>query len=244
MKTNTQVELTGVGVYFLKPRKTRSLVNEQALPGDIAQHQRKDWALTSIDLSSTPGETIGILGRNGAGKTTLLRILEGTLMPDVGKCTATAKPVSMSSLMSGFHGPSSVLENVKTLGRLRGVPAKDAKAFALEVAEFAGLSEKIYHPHKSLSTGMKARLGFSFAHIFEPDVLLIDEGFANGDLWFREKSQKSIARYLASGKTIFMTSHSEKFLTATCSRGLVLKDGKLLFDGPINQAVEVYRTKG
>jgi ABC-type polysaccharide/polyol phosphate transport system ATPase subunit len=197
-----------------------------------------------VNFSVEKGETIAVLGRNGAGKTTLMRVLEGSLLPDRGSCETRTKPISMSSLMTGFHSHSSVLGNLKSLGQLRGLRLRELNDFALEVVAFAGLADKTHHPYKVLSAGMKARLGFSFAHIFEPDILLIDEGFANGDRWFLDKSQKSISRYLASGKTVVMTSHSERLLKETCSRGIVLKGGELLFDGPIDPAFEVYHTDG
>jgi ABC-type polysaccharide/polyol phosphate transport system ATPase subunit len=197
-----------------------------------------------VSLSVFEGETVALLGRNGAGKTTLLRILEGSLVPDHGSCFTAVKPESMNSLTSGFQGYSSVLNNTISLGRLRGVRPGEVRDFANEVIAFAGLDDKANHLYRSLSTGMKSRLGFSFAHIFDPKILLIDEGFANGDRWFRDKAQKVISRYLASGKTVIMTSHSEKILRESCTRGVVLSGGTVLFDGPIAEAFEIYHSDG
>jgi ABC-2 type transport system ATP-binding protein len=239
-----EIALTKVGIYFSRPRRTGE--KDQGRPQKLSSEidSKKQWALQDITFSAASGETIAILGRNGAGKTTLLRILEGSLLPDKGRFVSSTKPVSMNSLMSGFDGDTTVFRNLRILGRLRGISRGDLNEFAFEIIEFAGLVEKCNHPYKVLSTGMKARLGFSFAHIFQPEVLLIDEGLANGDRWFKEKSEKSLARYLASGKTIFMTGHSESLIRQTCSRGLILKQGKLLFDGPIQEAFETYHKMG
>jgi ABC-type polysaccharide/polyol phosphate transport system ATPase subunit len=239
-----QINLEQVGVYFRTPRDSRLHDKNHFRLANWSTRNDKEWALLNVSLSFEAGETVAVLGRNGAGKTTLLNVLEGQLIPDKGTCFTSVKPYSMRSLMSGFHNHSSVRENTITLGRLRGVGYADAKEFASEVIKFAGLVEKANHPYGSLSTGMKARLGFSFAHIFEPEILLIDEGLANGDRWFRDQSQNSISRYLGSGKTILMTGHSERLLRQTCARGIVLTQGQILFDGPIDRALKFYHSKG
>ena len=243
--TNTaQIELINVGVFFTRPRKGGESVIPTFSTSAFRLPQKKEWVLREISLSASAGEIIAVLGRNGAGKTTLLRVLEGALLPDRGVIKSAIKPVSMSSLMSGFIGNMSVLANVRTLGHVRGISIRDLAGFSREVIEFAGLLEKSNHAYRSLSTGMKARLGFAFAHIFEPEILLIDEGFSNGDRWFREKSQKALQRYLTSGKTVFITGHSETILRQACSRGIVIENGILIFDGPVSKAFEKYHSIG
>jgi ABC-type polysaccharide/polyol phosphate transport system ATPase subunit len=241
---HSQIVVFELGVHFFRPRKSRVTTQGKDLVKSGVKIMRKEWAIQGVSFSVEKGETVAILGRNGAGKTTLMRILEGSLLPDQGSFRSDTKPVSMSSLMTGFHGHSTVLGNLKSLGRLRGIRQSDLTEFAVEVINFAGLEEKMHHKYKTLSTGMKARLGFSFAHIFDPEILLIDEGFANGDRWFLEKSQKAMSRYLASGKTVIMTSHSEKLLKDTCSRGILLRRGQVAFDGSIQEALKNYHAEG
>ena len=242
--SQSKIRVWNLGLYFHRPRKSRWPTFDTSAPDEFVRLDRKEWVLKGINLSVDKGETIAVLGRNGAGKTTLMRVLEGSLLPDRGSCVTDTRPISMSSLMTGFDGQSSVVDNLKSLGHLRGLRSRDLDEFAREVIDFAGLVDKTHHPYKMLSTGMKSRLGFSFAHIFEPDILLVDEGFANGDRWFVDKSQKSISRYLSSGKTVLMTSHSEKLLKETCSRGVVLKRGRVVFDGPIDKAFVAYYSDG
>jgi len=159
-------------------------------PGKLFSTPTEVVGLRNVNLRVGRGEAVGLIGENGSGKTTLLKIMSGALTPSSGKVMAPFKPRLIS--LSGLQLPNlSVLENTELMLRAHGRDAREATREALELIELAELGEKTYLPYNTLSTGMRARLGFFLATINQPEVLLMDEMLSVADGRFRAKAEKT-----------------------------------------------------
>ena len=192
------------------------------------QFHRPVHALKDIDFSIEPGQCIGLLGGNGAGKSTLLKILTGTTFPSAGSYTVRGRVASLLELGAGFHMDFTGRENIFMNAAMMGLSRKETQAKYEEILEFSELEEFIDAPLRTYSSGMMARLGFSVAVAVEPDVLIIDEILAVGDMHFQRKCVDRIWRYKHSGKTLFFCSHSLYDIRQICDRALWMRDGQMV----------------
>ena len=166
------------------------------------------YALNHVNFSVNKGEVLGIIGRNGAGKSTLLKIIAGVIKPTEGSIVRTGSIAPLIELGAGFNGELTGLENIKLNGLLLGYSKKFIEEKTDEIVEFSDLGKFIHTPLKNYSSGMKARLGFSIATIVKPDILIVDEVLAVGDLKFKEKSERKIRSMMEDGTTVLFVSHS------------------------------------
>ena len=195
------------------------------------------WALRDIDLEVGEGETLGVLGRNGAGKTTLLRLLAGVTRPTTGRVTIRGRIAPLISVGVGFNREMSGRENVFVNGMLLGLTEDEIRSRFDDIVEFAELQEFIDVPVKFYSTGMYMRLGFSVAIHVDPQVLLVDEVLAVGDLTFQLKCVERMQQLRASGMTIVLVSHAPSAVRMLCPRAVVMRRGEIVFDGDSAAAV-------
>jgi ABC-type polysaccharide/polyol phosphate transport system ATPase subunit len=195
------------------------------------------WALRHVGFEVADGETIGVLGRNGAGKSTLLRMLAGVTQPTEGSIRVAGRIAPLISVGVGFHKEMSGRENVLVNGMLLGLTPADIKERFDDIVAFAELDEFIDTPVKFYSSGMFMRLGFSVAVHSQPDVLLVDEVLAVGDLAFQFKCFDRRRELQARGTTIVIVSHSVTAIQLLCPRAIVMRRGELVFDGPAMEAV-------
>lgn len=235
---STAIELTGVGKRYQKLDE-RAAVLRSVLPFSGAT-RRNFWALREIDLSAEHGECIGVLGPNGAGKTTLLRLLAGVTQPSEGLVDVRGRIAPLIALGVGFHQEMSGRENAIVNGMLLGLSARQVSARLEQIVEFAELSEFIDTPVKFYSSGMSMRLGFSVIMHTEPRVLLIDEILAVGDAGFQFKCFDRLRAFQQAGAAIVIVSHSMEMLRQLCDRGIVLRNGRIRYDGDIEQAIGLY----
>jgi ABC-type polysaccharide/polyol phosphate transport system ATPase subunit len=195
------------------------------------------WALRDINASIAPGETVGVLGRNGAGKTTLLRLLAGVTRPSAGTVTVRGRVAPLISVGVGFHPEMTGRENVQVNGMLLGLTRAEVAERFDDIVAFAELPDVIDTPVKFYSSGMFMRLGFAVAVHVEPQVLLVDEVLAVGDIAFQLKCFERMRALQSGGATIVLVSHSMHAIRLLCPRVLLLRDGELDLDGDSEAAI-------
>jgi len=197
-------------------------------------------ALDTITFDLYKGETLGVVGRNGAGKSTLLKLLSGIISPDEGHVSSNVGQVMMLSLQAGFLPYMTGEENSMLNGMLLGAERSYLKKMMPNIREYSGLGNKFYEPISTYSTGMKARLGFSIAITVVPDVMMIDEVMGVGDEDFRQKSNLHLREYIASNKTVVLTSHNAATIRQLCDRVIWLRGGELVEIGDANIVIDRY----
>lgn len=196
--------------------------------------------LNDISFNLKKGEVVGILGRNGAGKSTLLKIISGIYFPTSGSVKVDGTIASLIELGAGFENELTGRENIYLKGFLMGLSEEYINDHLADIIDFADIGEYIDMPLRTYSSGMRARIGFALAVYTQPDILIIDEVFAVGDKNFQKKSRAKTEELLKSGKTVLFVSHSEDLIKAFCTRVMYLKDGKIVFDGEIEQGIKMY----
>ena len=211
-------------------------------PGSWRSRRRTDHlALRDIDLRLAPGETVGVLGHNGAGKTTLLRVLGGVTAPSAGTVRVVGRIVPLISIGVGFHNELSGHENVAVNGSLLGLDRATVADRRDEIVAFSELADDVLAtPVKLWSSGMQMRLAFAVAMHVDPDVLLVDEVMAVGDMAFQLKCLERMKQLQARGTAIVLVSHSVHAVRLLAPRTVVLDQGALGFDGPSDEAVAAY----
>lgn len=202
------------------------------------------WALQDINFEVKKGEVLGIIGKNGAGKSTLLKLLSKVTSPTTGAIKSKGRIASLLEVGTGFHPEMTGRENIYMNGTIMGMSRQEISAKLDEIVEFAGISRYIDTPVKRYSSGMTVRLGFSIAAHLEPEILIVDEVLAVGDAEFQKKAigkMQDVSK--GEGRTVLFVSHNMASVRALCSRGLILENGKVFFDGNIDEVIEMYLKK-
>jgi lipopolysaccharide transport system ATP-binding protein len=181
------------------------------------------WALKDVSFEVKPGETLGIIGRNGAGKSTTLKLLTRILKPTCGRSEVRGRVGALIEVAAGFHPDLTGRENVFLQGAIMGMRRHQIQRHFDEIVDFAGVSEFIDTQVKRYSSGMQARLGFSVAAHLDPEVLLIDEVLAVGDLSFQQKCYARLREFRQSGIAIAFVSHNMQAISMLCDRVLYLR---------------------
>jgi ABC-type polysaccharide/polyol phosphate transport system ATPase subunit len=199
------------------------------------------WALRSLSFELKQGESLGVIGVNGSGKTTLLKMLQGLIKPSKGTITVRGQVGALISLGAGFQPILSGRENIYINAAILGVSKRDVNRRLNDIIEFAGIGDFIDAPVRGYSSGMKARLGFSIAtNLVEPDVLLIDEVLAAGDMAFKYKCMERMKEVISSGATIVFVSHSIRQVERLCQKTLLLNKGIVEAIGPSLEVCQRY----
>ncbi|MBD0833084.1 ABC transporter ATP-binding protein [Aestuariibaculum sediminum] len=197
------------------------------------------WAVKDVSFELRRGECLGLIGHNGAGKSTLLKILNGLINPDAGKVTIKGRVGSLIELGAGFNPILSGRENIYNNGAIIGLTRQEIDSKLEEIIDFAEIHEFIDMPVQHYSSGMKVRLGFAVAAQMKPDVLIIDEVLAVGDVGFRAKCFNVMSE-LAKSCAIIFVSHSMPLIGRICTTGILLKNGVIVEHGDINQVIYEY----
>ncbi len=198
------------------------------------------FALNNIFFDVKPGEVVGIIGRNGAGKTTLLKILSRITPPTSGSIELNGRIGSLLEVGTGFHPELTGRENVFFNGAILGMKKQEIKAKFDEIVDFSGVQDFINTPVKRYSGGMRLRLAFAVAAHLDPEILLIDEVLAVGDMGFQEKCIAKVGDVAKQGRTILFVSHNMQAIMALCSRVIVINNGEIYFDGETKEGIEKY----
>ena len=225
--------------YRIYDRPWHKLRDAMGLSG--RKSYREFWALDDVSFELESGQTLGVIGQNGSGKSTLLQILAGIMFQSRGECFVNGKISALLELGSGFNPEFTGRENVFMNGAILGLDSRQmAKRFDA-VAEFAGIGDFMDQPVKTYSSGMFMRLAFAVAVSVDPDILLVDEALAVGDLIFQHRCMHRMNYLRNSGKTIVLVTHDLDAVTKFCDRALLLDEGKLLEDGKADIVVQKYR---
>ena len=200
------------------------------------------WALKNISFELKQGETLGIIGHNGAGKTTLLKLISGLLYPTTGNIQINGKLNALISLGIGFNPVLTGRENIFVCGTIMGYPIDLIKSKFDDIVSFSELEDFIDSPIKNYSSGMMARLGFSIAVSIEPQILLVDEILAVGDLNFAIKCYRRINEFRSGGGSIILVSHSPYSIRANCNRVLWIEEGKKQKIGKTKEICDEYES--
>jgi len=198
------------------------------------------WALRNISFSLARGDRLGVLGKNGAGKSTLMKLIAGIVPPSSGRVRTVGKVDQMIELTSGFHPMMTGYQNVKFRAQMKGISGNDLSKKIEQIIEFSDLKDFIHTPIKYYSSGMRARLGFAVSTMAKPDILIIDEALAVGDLDFRLKCYEFISNYQRDTALIFV-SHSLPHIKRICNIGMVLEQGKIKYYGDTQDAIDIYQ---
>lgn len=198
------------------------------------------WALKDLSFEVKQGEVLGIIGKNGAGKSTLLKILSRITDPTSGNFVIKGRVSSLLEVGTGFHPELTGLENIYLNGTILGMTRKEIKKKLDEIVDFSGVEKFINTPVKHYSSGMYVRLAFAVAAHLEPEVLIIDEVLAVGDVEFQKKCLGKMDQVAKSGRTILFVSHNMSALNALCENGLFLNNSSVQYQGKIQESIIQY----
>ena len=199
------------------------------------------WALKNINLEIEKGEILGIVGKNGAGKSTLLKILSKVTKPSQGTIRSRGRIASLLEVGTGFHSELSGRDNIYLNGAILGMSKREITSKLDEIIDFSGCGRYIDTPVKRYSSGMYVRLAFAVAAHLDPEILVVDEVLAVGDVEFQKKAigkMKHISR--EGGRTVLFVSHNLKSIKSLCSKSILLKNGMLDFYGNTSETVDKY----
>jgi len=211
------------------------------LRGGPTRVTREDfWALRDVDFEIAPGEVVGIIGRNGAGKSTLLKILSRITEPTEGRVTLYGRVASLLEVGTGFHPELTGRENIFLNGAILGMSRAEITRKFDEIVAFAAVERFLDTPVKYYSSGMYVRLAFAVAAHLEPEILIVDEVLAVGDAEFQKKCLGKMHDVSRGGRTVLFVSHNMAAVKSLTSRGILLTEGRVAFDGPAAEAVDRY----
>ncbi len=202
------------------------------------------WALRDVSFDVKRGETLGVIGPNGAGKSTLLKVLCGVTAPTRGGVQVRGRIAPLIELGAGFHPELTGRENVLINGVMLGMSMQEVRKKYDQIVEFSGLKDFMDTPVKKYSSGMFVRLGFSVAVHIDPEILLIDEVLAVGDLAFKHKCVERLQVLRSQGVSALFVSHNMHQVSLLCERAMLLDHGRALCIGPTDQALQAYTQKG
>jgi ABC-type polysaccharide/polyol phosphate transport system ATPase subunit len=205
---------------------------------DLRRHEF--WALKDVSFEVERGECLGVIGANGAGKSTLLKLLNGVILPDNGTIRVHGRVGGLLELGAGFHPMLTGRENIHLTGAILGLSKEEIENKIYGIIDFAEICDFIDTPVKYYSTGMYVRLGFSVAMSAEPEMLIIDEALAVGDVGFQQKCLHRIQTLRELGTTILFVTHDIQMLKNYCDSAAYLKSGKIIFHGAPEHTTEMY----
>ncbi len=234
------IEARGLGKWFRKQG-----VGLPTLLGALPRWMRGGkpdgfWALRDVSFSVARGQTVGVVGPNGSGKSSLLGLIAQTMPPTEGTVQVNGRVSALLELGAGFHPDLSGRENIFLNAAILGIPREDIRRRFDHIVDFAGLREFIDMPVKHYSSGMYVRLAFSVAVEMNPDILLIDEVLAVGDMAFQMKCLDRIRQFQRDGKTILLVSHALETVESFCSDVLLIHEGRKIMQGDPAEVISTY----
>lgn len=202
---------------------------------------KKKLAVNDVSFTVKRGESVALFGKNGAGKSTILKMITGVTYPTTGEIKVNGRVSALLELTSGFDQEFSGRENIYLKGHILGLKDSEISALEEEIIEFSELEEYIDQPVRTYSSGMKSRLGFAINVNIKPEILIVDEALSVGDADFKNKCKEKVNEIINNENvTLLFVTHQKSVAEEFCKRGIVLKKGKLKFDGEIHEAIEKY----
>lgn len=209
-------------------------------PANLRLRKQEFWALKDVSFNLPKGESLGLVGRNGCGKTTLMRIISGLIKPTHGKVTVRGRLAPLLALGAGFNHVLTGRENIYVNMAVLGLTKKEIDERFDEVVEFSEIKDALDAPVQTYSSGMTARLGFACAIHSVPDVLLLDEVFAVGDLQFRQKCFGKLSELRQNGTSFILVSHMPSIVLGLCTKAVYIKDGQMVMGGSAEEVIDCY----
>lgn len=200
-------------------------------------------ALDSLSLRFNEGDRVGLVGHNGAGKTTLLRVLAGIYEPTAGQVITHGQVVPLFDLNEAVTPDATGHEMIKIRGRLMGLSSNRLTSYADDVSEFCELGEYLQMPLRTYSAGMLVRLTFAIVTAVSPDILLMDEVINAGDSAFIDKAQARLRRFIERSSIVVVASHSAEMLKTWCTKAVLLRGGRVVEVGPVEDILALYAQK-
>jgi lipopolysaccharide transport system ATP-binding protein len=246
--SDTLIKVEGVSKKFCRSLKRSLWYGMKDLGNEVLGRRhggngelRSDefWAVNDVSFELKRGECLGLIGPNGAGKSTLLKMLNGLIKPDKGRITMRGRVGALIELGAGFNPILTGRENIYVNGAVLGLTKEEIDRKFEEIVEFAEIRAFLDTPVQNYSSGMKVRLGFAIAAQMEPDVLIIDEVLAVGDIGFRSKCYTQISEIVKKAAVIFV-SHQMQQIGKLCNKAIVLQKGKVHFKGDANKSISIY----
>lgn len=198
-------------------------------------------AVDNVSFKINKGESVALFGKNGAGKSTILKMITEVVFPTSGEIQINGRVSALLELTSGFDPEFTGRENIYLKGQILGIKSEEIQRLEPTIIEFSELGEYIDQPVRTYSSGMKARLGFSINVNIEPEILIVDEALSVGDEEFRRKCIKKINHLLEKDNvTLLYVTHATRTAKDFCKRGMVMQNGKLIYDGNIDEAMDIY----
>lgn len=216
------------------PLNLRSLFSYQN------KNHQYHWAVKDVNFKLNPGQSLGFIGPNGAGKTTILKLLSKVTFPTSGTINMNGRFSALIELGAGFHPELTGRENIFLNGTILGMPRQEIQKRFDQIVDFSGIEKFLDTPVKRYSSGMYARLGFSVAAHINPDILLVDEVLAVGDMAFQKKCYDRMVKLIEGGTTLIFVSHNMRAVQKVCQRCIVMYRGNPAFEGPTADATAQY----
>ncbi|HEY3603954.1 MAG TPA: ABC transporter ATP-binding protein [Sporichthyaceae bacterium] len=234
-----------LGIKFPAGRRRRMKVRELLAKGRTGAPggQEDFWALRNVSFQVDRGEAVGIIGGNGHGKSTLLRLISAVMIPDEGSAWVrggSTKVAPLIEVTGGFSGELTVRDNIWLAAGLKGLTKRQIAGKFDEIVEFAEIGHRLEQPFRHLSSGMKAKVGFAVVTSIDKPIVLVDEVLSVGDRAFKNKCFLRMEEMLGQGKTVLLVSHSAVQVERFCKRGIYLRDGRLIGDGPVSEILTRY----
>jgi ABC-2 type transport system ATP-binding protein len=234
------IELQGVSVRYREkkiPSLKEAVIRRMTSPREDGYF----YSLHDVSLAIRAGESVGIIGANGAGKSTLLRVAAGIIKPSSGVAISRGTIAPVLELGTGFEFELSGRENILFNGALLGFSRGYMREREADIIAFSGLEPFIDSPLRTYSTGMTARLAFAVATAIQAETVLLDEVLSVGDATFQLQCQARLERFVSSGATIVIVSHSLPTIESMCTRGIWISEGRVMADGPVAEVAAQYQ---
>lgn len=244
---DNSIKVSGIWKQYVlgELKSTRTYEMLQNMLRSVTGRQQEDlsnsfWALQDINFTLDRGRVLGLIGRNGSGKSTLLKLLARITNPTRGSIEYYGRMGALLEVGTGFHPELTGRENIYLNGAILGMNKSEISTKFDEIVEFSEISQFLDTPVKHYSSGMYVRLAFSVAAHLEPEILLLDEVLAVGDLAFQHKSLRKMHEVVKNGRTVIFVSHSMDAIRDLCDRVMVLDHGKMITDAPAEEAIKIY----
>ena len=245
MKTysETAPSLLATKVSLAYPAPSLVAGGEAEVGGLVTQHGRhtKIDVLRNISFELSAGDSLALIGHNGSGKTTLLRVLAGIIQPNTGSVVHTGSLGTALNVNIGFRMEATGRHNIRLKALIAGINRKDIDGIIANVEAFASLGPYLNMPMHTYSKGMSARLAFGIATAFEYNILLLDEWLGAGDLRMRELAAQRMDNFVSSVEIKVIASHNQSLLERLCNKALLLEKGESVFQGSVDEALEIYK---
>lgn len=228
--------------YYLNRKSLKKTILQSAgkLFGRGAEPLPSRRALEGISALIQPGDRVALMGKNGSGKSTLLRILSGIYRPSAGSLEIEGKVVCLLDIGIGLNLEATGYENIVLMGILQGKTKKEMRAKFEEIEEFTELKDYLNMAVRTYSSGMRLRLAFAIATSIESDILILDEVIGVGDQPFMEKAQLRLKNLIHACQILVLASHSTEILQRFCNKSMILKEGKCVFFGGLEEGIALY----